>query len=117
MPRARSVPSARKKHKKVLKRAKGYWGSRSKLFRRAQEAVLRAGEHSFAGRKLRKRDMRRLWITRISGALTNYDINYSRFINGLKNEKIELNRKMLSEIAIHDPKGFEAVVKMVSDRK
>lgn len=116
MPRARSVKSAREKHKKVIKQAKGYWGSRSRLFRRAQEAVLRAGEHSFAGRKLRKRDMRKLWITRISGALTDYDINYSRFIKGLKDNNIELNRKMLSEVAINDPEGFETVVKMVSKK-
>lgn len=113
MPRVKGGPSARNKHKKVLKKAKGYWGSRSKLFRRANEAVIKAGEHAFAGRRIRRRDLRRLWITRISAALTNHDINYSRFIKGLKDSNIELNRKMLSQMAIEDPKGFETVVKTV----
>ena len=114
MTRVKGGPRARHKHKKIIQQAKGYRGSRSKLFKRAHEAVIRAGEHSFAGRKLRKRDMRRLWITRISGALTGYDINYSRFIKGLKDAEIDLNRKTLSEMAINDPKAFKEVVKTVA---
>ena len=110
MPRSTAGVRTRRRHKKVIKLAKGYRGSRSKLYKRANEAVIRAGEHAFHGRKKRRRDMRRLWITRISGALTKYDINYSRFIAGLKKANIDLNRKMLSELAINDPQAFEQVV-------
>lgn len=110
MPRTKGGPRARKKHKKVLKKAKGYKESRSKSVKRAKEAVVRAGEHAFAGRKERKRQMRRLWISRISGALSDKDINYSRFIKGLKDADIKLNRKMLSEIAIYHPKAFDKIV-------
>ena len=113
MPRVKGGPRARKRHKKIVKLAKGYRGTRSKLYRRSHEAVLRAGEHAFHGRKKRKRDMRRLWISRINGALTAHDVKYSRFINGLKKANIGLNRKMLSEMAIHDPKGFSKVVEEV----
>lgn len=113
MPRVKGGPRAHQKHKKIIKKAKGYRGSRSKLYRRAKEAVIRAGEHSFAGRKIRKRDMRKLWIARLSGALTQYDMNYSTFMNQLKSSNIELNRKMLSELAINDPKAFEKIVNTV----
>jgi large subunit ribosomal protein L20 len=113
MPRVRGGPRARQRHKKVLKLAKGYRESRSKTFKRANEAVIRAGEHAFAGRKQRKRQMRRLWIVRINGALTKYDVKYSRFIKGLKDAKIDLNRKVLSDLAIHDPQTFEKVVEKV----
>lgn len=117
MTRVKGGPSSRLKHKRILKQAKGYYGTRSKLFRRANEAVLRAGEHAFTGRKLRKRDFRRLWITRISAALSSYELNYSRFIKGLSDSKIELNRKVLSQMAIEDPKGFEVVVNKVLEAK
>jgi large subunit ribosomal protein L20 len=110
MARVKGGPRAHKRHKKILKLAKGYRGTRSTNFRRAHEAVLRAGEHAFRGRKEKKRGFRRLWIARINGALTQHGINYSRFINGLGKANIELNRKMLSEMAIRDPKGFEEVV-------
>ena len=113
MPRATGGPRAHLRHKKVIKQAKGYRGTRSKLYRRAKEATVRAGEHAFAGRKLRKRDMRRLWIKRINAALTPYEIQYSRFIAGLKKAKIDLNRKMLSEIALNDPEGFKEIVEKV----
>ena len=116
MTRVKGGPQARRKHKKILKQAKGYYNSRSKLFRRANEAVLRAGEHAFMGRKQRKRDMRRLWITRISAALTNHNINYSRFINGLQKANISLNRKVLSQMAIEDPKAFDEVVETVKQK-
>ncbi len=110
MPRVKGGPRAHAAHKKVLKLASGYRGSRNRLFRRAQEAVIRAGEHAFEGRKQRKRDMRRLWISRISAALRQYDVMYSRFIASLKKDHIELDRKMLSEIAINDSKAFEQIV-------
>lgn len=113
MPRVKGGPRAHAKHKKILKLAKGYKGSRSKIYKKAHEAVLRAGEHAFAGRRIRRRDMRRLWISRLNGALTNYDVNYSTFINKMKTADVLLNRKMLSEIAIRDPKGFEEIVKKV----
>ena len=113
MPRVKGGPSARKRHKKIIKLAKGYRGTRSKLYKRAKEATIRAGEHAFAGRKIRKRDMRRLWIKRINAALTPYEISYSRFIPALKRAKIDLNRKMLSEIALNDPEGFKEIVEKV----
>ena len=102
-----------RKHKKILKLAKGYRGTRSKLVKRAHEAVLRAGEHAFEGRRKRPGDMRQLWITRINSALFKHEVMYSRFIAGLKKAKIELNRKMLSEIAINDTKSFDEIVEKV----
>jgi large subunit ribosomal protein L20 len=113
MARVKGGPRARQRHKKVIKMAKGYRGTRSKLYKRANEAVLRAGEHSFKGRKERKRQFRRLWIARLSGALDKYGIKYSRFISALKRSQIDLNRKMLSELAINDPKAFEKIVEKV----
>lgn len=113
MPRVKGGFRARRKHNKILRMAKGYRGTRSKLLKRAHEAVLRAGEHAFEGRRNRRRDMRTLWITRISGALAKFEIMYSRFMAGLKKAKIELNKKMLAEVAINDPKGFEEIVERV----
>lgn len=113
MTRVKGGPRGHRKHNKVLQAAKGYRGSRSKLFKKAQEAVLRAGEHAFAGRRKRRRDFRRLWIARINAALAQHDIKYSRFIAGLKNANIELDRKMLSELAINDPKAFDEIVSKV----
>ncbi len=110
MTRVKGGPRARRRHKKIIKMAKGYRGTRSRLYRRANEAVLRAGEHAFIGRKQRKRQMRRTWITRLNAALDAHDIKYSRFIKALKDNNIKLNRKMLSEIAISDPKTFEKIV-------
>ena len=110
MPRVKGGPRARQKHKKVLKLAKGYRGSRSKLYKRANEAVIRAGEHAFAGRKKRKRDIRRLWIIRINAALNPHDMSYNKFIQGLKLANISLDRKILAELAVKDPKAFEQVV-------
>lgn len=110
MPRVKGGPRAHAKHKKVLKLAKGYRGTRSTNFKRAQEAVLRAGKHAFQGRRQRRRDARTLWVSRISSALSNYDISYSRFINALKKANIKLNRKTLSEMAIHDTASFESIV-------
>lgn len=110
MARAKDGFRTKRKHKKILKLAKGYRGTRSKLIKRANEAVLRAGEHSFEGRRNRRRDFRTLWISRINSALSKHNIMYSRFMNALKNAKIEINRKMLSEIALNDPKAFDEIV-------
>jgi large subunit ribosomal protein L20 len=110
MPRTKGGNRTRKRHKKVIKQAKGYRGTRSKLYKRANEAVLRAGEHAFAGRRKRRRDLRRLWITRINAALTPHNLNYSRFIKGLKEANIQLDRKILADLAVSDPKAFEQVV-------
>jgi len=113
MPRVKGGLRTHARHKKIIGLAKGYRMSRSTLYRRAQEAVTRAGEHAFAGRKKRKRDMRILWISRINSALSNYEVKYSRFIAGLKKAQIELDRKSLSEMAIHNPLHFEEVVNKV----
>ena len=110
MARIKGAMMPRKRRNKVLKLAKGYYGSKSKLFKTAKQAVMKSGNSAYIGRKQKKRDFRRLWITRISAACKMNGINYSTFINGLKKAGIELNRKMLSEIAIADPEGFAALV-------
>jgi len=117
MPRTKGGPTGRTKHKKILKANKGYRGTRSKLFRPAHEAYLHAGEYAFAGRKLRKRDFRTLWIQKINAALTPLNISYSRFIKGLKDSKIELDRKVLADIALNDSKTFEKIVSEVDNPK
>ena len=110
MARVKGAMMTRKRRKKVLKLAKGYWGAKSRHFKMAKQAVMTSGNYAFIGRKQRKRDFRRLWITRISAACRMNDINYSTFMNGLKKAGVTLNRKMLSEIAIADPAGFTALV-------
>ena len=110
MARVKCAMMTRKRRKKVLKLAKGYWGAKSRHFKMAKQAVMKSGNYAFIGRKQRKRDFRRLWITRISAACRMNDINYSTFMNGLKKAGVTLNRKMLSEIAIADPAGFTALV-------
>lgn len=112
MARVKRAVNAKKKHKKILKQAKGYFGAKSKLFRPANQAVMKSLSYAFIGRKHRKRDMRRLWITRINAATRLNGMSYSKFINGLKNANIEINRKMLSEMAINDPKGFAELVNL-----
>lgn len=109
MARVKGAIMTRKRRKKVLKLAKGYFGAKSKLFKTAKEAVMKSGQYAYIGRKQRKRNFRSLWITRISAACKLNGINYSSFINGLKKANIDLNRKMLSEIAINDPEGFKAL--------
>jgi len=110
MPRTSlAVPRHRRK-KRLMKQAKGYFGSRSKTLRSARETVIRAGDYARAGRRLRKRDFRSLWITRLSAACMGHGLTYSRLIAALKAANITLNRKMLSELAVHDPLAFEAVV-------
>lgn len=110
MARVKGALMTRKRRKKVLKLAKGYYGSKSKHFKMAKQAVMKSGNYAFAGRKQKKRDFRRLWITRISAACHMNDMNYSTFMNGIKKAGILLNRKMISEIAIADPAAFTALV-------
>jgi large subunit ribosomal protein L20 len=102
--------NARKKRRKILKLAKGYYGSRRRLYRVATEAVERALKFAFRDRRARKREFRSIWIARISAAARENNISYSRLINGMKKAGIELDRKVLSEIAIHDPQGFSKIV-------
>lgn len=99
-----------KKRKRVLARAKGYYLAKSKLYRYAREAVNRADQFAYIGRKLKKRDFRRLWITRINAATRMHGLNYSQFMRGIKNGGIDLNRKMLAEMAVRDPEGFAQLV-------
>lgn len=113
MPRVKGGFKSRRKHNKLLKLAKGFRGTRSKLVKRAHEAVVRAGEHAFAGRRIRKRDMRSLWITRISAALSKSDIKYSRFIRALNTSGLDINRKQLSELISKDISAFQEIVKKV----
>lgn len=110
MARIKGAMMTRKRRNKVLKLAKGYYGSKHSLFKTAKQAVMKSGNYAYIGRKQKKRDFRRLWITRISAACKSNGINYSTFINGLKKAGITLNRKMLSEIAISDPAAFTALV-------
>ena len=102
--------NAVKKRRKILKLAKGYFGGRSKRYRVARQAVMKSQNYAYIGRKLKKRDFRQLWISRISAAVAPYGINYSRFIYGLKKSGIEMNRKALSELAIADPEAFKVLV-------
>ena len=110
MARVKGAMMTHKRRKKVLKLAKGYYGAKSKLFRTAKEAVMKSGNYAYIGRRQRKRDFRRLWITRISAAVAPYGLNYSKFMNGVKKAGIEMNRKSLSEMAINDAAAFAAIV-------
>ncbi len=112
MARVKRAINSRKKHKKVLKLAKGYYGGKSKLFKTANESVIRALRNAYVGRKLKKRDFRKLWIARINAAARMNDLSYSKFMNGMKLAGVEINRKMLSEIAINDPKAFAELVEV-----
>ena len=110
MARVKGAMMTRKRRNKTLKLAKGYFGAKSKHFKMAKQAVMKSGQYAYIGRKQRKRDFRRLWITRISAACKLNGMNYSTFMNGVNKAGITLNRKMLSEIAINDPAGFTAIV-------
>lgn len=110
---ARVKSTASRKHREVLKRAKGFRQSRHSRFKVAQEAVLHAGQYAFAGRKLRKRDLRSLWIVRLNAAVREEGLSYSKFISLLKKEKIEIDRKILAEIAVSDPATFKEIVSRV----
>lgn len=113
MARIKGALATRKRRKKYLKLAKGYFGAKSRLFKTAKEAVWKSWQYSYISRRLKKRDFRRLWITRISAACKLNGTNYSVFINGLKKASVNLNRKMLSEIAVSDPGGFAALCQKV----
>ena len=109
MARVKGAMATRKRRNKTLKLAKGFWGAKSKHFKMAKEAVMKSGNYAYIGRRLKKRDFRQLWITRISAACKMNGMNYSTFMNGHKKAGITLNRKMLSEIAINDAAGFTAL--------
>jgi large subunit ribosomal protein L20 len=115
MARATNSPASRKRHKKVLKYAKGYFGNKSKLFRYAKEAVQHAWQYAYIDRKKKRANMRGLWIVRLNAACREAGISYSRFIEGLKAAKIEIDRRQLSEIAIADSVAFTGLVKKAQD--
>ena len=117
MARVKNGAVTKARHKKVLKEAKGYFGSKHRLYKSAKEQLMHSGQYAFRDRKQKKRDFRKLWITRINAACRQNDISYSRFIEGLNKAGVEVNRKMLSEIAINDPKMFAEFVKVAKDGK
>jgi large subunit ribosomal protein L20 len=117
MARIKFAKVTRARRKKVLKAAKGYWGAKSKHFKMAKQAVMKSGNYAFAGRKAKKRDFRKLWITRISAQAKVCGMNYSTFMNGLKKAGIELNRKMLAELAVNDKEAFAALVEKAKAAK
>ena len=117
MARVKNGAVTKARHKKVLKEAKGYFGSKHRLYKTAKEQLMHSGQYAFRDRKQKKRDFRKLWITRINAACRMNDISYSRFIEGLTKAGVEINRKMLSEIAINDPKAFSELVKVAKDGK
>lgn len=112
MPRAKGGFKTRRRHKKRLKMAKGQYGAKSKLFRTATESVDKGQAYAYTGRRLRKRDFRSLWVARINAAVRQHGLTYSRFINALKKAHVTLDRKVLSEMAIHDPAGFDKLAAM-----
>lgn len=116
MARVKKAINAKKKHRKVLKLSKGFYGLKSKVFRAANPAVMRSLRSAFVGRKLKKREYRRLWIARINAAARMNDISYSKLINGLKIAGIEVNRKMLADMAINDADGFSQIVKVAKEK-
>ena len=109
MPRVKRGVTAHAKHKKVLKQAKGYYGARSKVYRVAKQAVIKAGQYAYRDRRQRKRQFRALWIARINAAARLHGLSYSRLINGLHKANVEVDRKVLADIAVHDPEGFGAI--------
>lgn len=115
MTRVKGGTISRARHKKVLKQAKGYFGSKHRLYRTAHEQVMHSGKYAYRDRKQRKRDFRKLWITRINAACRQNDISYSKFINGLNIAEVTINRKMLSEIAINSPESFTELVNIAKD--
>ena len=115
MARVKRAVNAHKKRRKALKLAKGYFGAKSKQYRAASEQVRRSLRYAYIGRKLRKRDFRKLWIARINAGVRAYDMSYSRFINGLKVAGVEINRKLLSDLAISDPAAFKQLVDVAKE--
>ena len=117
MARTKNSVATKARHKKVLKQAKGYFGSKHRLYKTAKEQLMHSGQYAYRDRKQRKREFRKLWITRINAACRLNDISYSRFIEGLTKAGVEVNRKMLSELAISNPEQFSALVKVALDGK
>ncbi len=109
MARVKRGVVARRRHRKVLNRAKGYYGARRKVYRVAKQAVIKAGQYAYRDRRQRKRDFRSLWITRINAAAREHGLSYSRFINGLKRAEIDIDRKVLADLAVHDKAAFKAL--------
>jgi len=114
MARVKRGVTARKRHKKILKLAKGYYNARRKVYRVAKQAVIKAGQYAYRDRKQRKRQFRALWIARINAAARNNGLSYSRFINGLKKANVSLDRKVLADMAVHDKAGFTAVAEVAA---
>jgi large subunit ribosomal protein L20 len=112
MPRSKTGYVRRRKHKKIIKSVKGQWGTRGRLFKRSNEAMMKSLFYSYRDRRARRRDMRRLWITRINAAARQNGLSYSRFIHGLKQSHIELDRKILADIAVRDPETFAKITDM-----
>lgn len=113
MPRVKRGVTARKRHKKILKKAKGYYGARSRVYRVAKQAVIKAGQYAYRDRRQRKRQFRALWIIRINAAARQFDLSYSRFIAGLNKAGIEIDRKVLADLAVHDKPAFAAIAEKV----
>ena len=111
MARVKRGVTAGARHKKILTKAKGYYNARSKVFRAAKQAVIKAGQYAYRGRRLKKRDFRALWIQRINAAARGFELSYSRLMNGIKLAGIDIDRKMLADLAMNQPEGFEAIVK------
>ena len=109
MPRVKRGVASKARHNKILGKAKGYYGARSKLYKTAKQAVIKAGQYAYRDRRQRKRQFRALWIARINAASRLHDLSYSRFISGLKKAEIDLDRKVLADIAVHDPAAFGAI--------
>jgi len=116
MPRSKGAPARKDRKKKVFREAKGYFGGRKKLYRTAKDAVEKGWEHAYRDRKLKKRNFRSLWVTRINAAARQHELSYSRFINGLKQAGIELDRKALADLAIKDPAAFAALAEQAKER-
>lgn len=113
MARTRTGPSRHRRHKRILKKARGFRQARQQHYKAAREAVLHAGQYAYIGRKKRKRDFRTLWIQRLNASVREHDLSYSKFIAGLKKAKIELDRRILADIAVRDPQTFDAIVEKV----
>ncbi len=116
MARVKRGVQARKRHKKVLKAARGYYGARSRTYKAARQAVFRAGQYAYRDRRQRKRQFRRLWIVRINAAAREHGLSYSRFIHGLKQAEVEIDRRMLSHIAIFDKQAFEKIAQIAKGK-
>lgn len=114
MPRSNSSVPRHKRHRKVVKTAKGYYGARSRNFRTAKDALIKAFSYAYRDRRVRKRQFRRLWITRINAAVRQHGMSYSRFMAGLTARNVTLNRKVLADLAVNEPQSFEAIVKSIS---